>query len=663
MQPTQTPMLPGLGGAPVNSGPINFGAANIAPPNTNGVMQNEISDTPGGTEQIYYPPGMTPNPALKAPDTTSPLSQGTLSLNNPNVASQENVNPSVVDLLNNPQSLNMNADLSKYGTSSAQPSQTQDMAQKYTDAFNANKSQPTPDTGAEARGAIDSYLGDQKQNQPDPQQNFFDQQSSMNPIVKNMYDQINQLLSPQTTQQTFQQQYTDLVAQQGIPALQTQLMNIQNIMKGTEDDIRTEITKAGGFATESQVAALTAARNKVLQTQATSLQNQLQMKDDYVNQIMQFSEADRAEVDKQVEQKLGLDEKVADMEVSLNSAAKDNYDKIVANIGYSGLAKAFGGDLQGMAQAENILGLPQGALSNPAFLAATPGSTTNTQFTLTPGSKRFDANGNVIASVPATGSSGGGGSSSYSTGSDPITDSWVSNVLNGNATMAQVPAALRNDVSLGLINQPTAAYSPLAASRFTIASNRIVSNFINLPQYQLTANGLPYLQRIDAAMKNPGSISDQDLLDSLTKLNTAGNAISDAQVRIITDGKSFSDMYSTFQNKFNNGGVLSDNQRNQIQAIAKAIYANYAKGYQPVYDQAVSQLQAAGIPRAFWTIPDLNNLSAQIDQQTDQSEQLPGLGGAPVNGVPNFGSYKPTNFQQANGVTYTQGPDGLYYAL
>lgn len=197
--------------------------------------------------------------------------------------------------------------------------------------------------------------------------------------------------------------------------------------------------------------------------------------------------------------------------------------------------------------------------------------------------------------------------------------SWVSQIQNGNATLTNVPAAMRTSVAVALSSTPQTSYSPLASSRFATASNRIVSNFTNLPQYQLTANGLPYLQRIDAAMKNPGSVSDQDLLDSLTKLNTAGNAISDAQVKIITDGKSFSDTINAFGQKFKNGGVLSDNQRQQIQSIAQNIYANYAKGYQPVYDQVTKQLTDAGIPEAFWTIPDLNNLSGQQGGAGDDS--------------------------------------------
>jgi hypothetical protein len=194
---------------------------------------------------------------------------------------------------------------------------------------------------------------------------------------------------------------------------------------------------------------------------------------------------------------------------------------------------------------------------------------------------------------------------------DPNARAHITAVLAGNETMAQVPATLRNSVVAGLSQAPQAAYSPLAASRFTNAANRITTNYTNLPGYSLTANGLPYLQRIDAAMKTPGSVSDQDLLDSLTKLNTAGNAITDAQVKLITEGRSYADWVGTIANKFKNGGVLSDNQRNQIQSIAKAIYANYQKGYQPIYNQVKKQYDEAGIPDAFRTLPDLNNLSAQ----------------------------------------------------
>lgn len=241
-------------------------------------------------------------------------------------------------------------------------------------------------------------------------------------------------------------------------------------------------------------------------------------------------------------------------------------------------------------------------------------------------------------------SSGSGGGSSYDE-SDPTVQAYSQGILSGNITsIASVPAQYRDAVALALTDADTAQYSPLASSRYTLAANRIESNFLKLPQYELTANGLPYLQRIDAAEKTPGSISDQDLLDSLTKLNTAGNAISDAQVKLVTDGQSFSDWANVLSNKFKNGGVLSNSQRQQIQSIAKSIYANYAKGYQPVYDQVASQLTAAGIPKAFWTIPDLNDLAEK--------------GGLSPSGSETSNSSLPPDVQATLAKNITISPDG-----
>lgn len=245
--------------------------------------------------------------------------------------------------------------------------QNTDLAKKYTDAFAAKQGTAAPQTGAAASSALDSYFQQNNQTpQADPQKNFFDQYLAMNPIVKNLYDTINQTLSSIGTQQTYSQEYQDLVAKQGIPALQTDLMNINNIMDGTEDDIRSEITSAGGSATESQVQAMAGARNKTLLKQANVLSQQLQTKQDYVNQVLQFSQADRAEVEKQVDQKIGLTSQLADLQDKMTSAAKDNYNNIIQTQGYGGLYASLKDNPQQLAQVEQLLGLGNGGLKNLA---------------------------------------------------------------------------------------------------------------------------------------------------------------------------------------------------------------------------------------------------------------------------------------------------------
>lgn len=152
-------------------------------------------------------------------------------------------------------------------------------------------------------------------------------------------------------------------------------------------------------------------------------------------------------------------------------------------------------------------------------------------------------------------------------------------------------------------------YSTMDISRYSRAANAIVKNFIGLPQYNLTANGLPYLQRIQAADSIPGSVSDAELLDSIVKLNTGGNQVTEAQVKLITGGRSYADALNVWKNKLGNGGVLSTAQRQQLTALANKVFERYKTDYQPIYEQATKQLKAAGIPEAFWTIPDLNTLS------------------------------------------------------
>lgn len=202
-------------------------------------------------------------------------------------------------------------------------------------------------------------------------------------------------------------------------------------------------------------------------------------------------------------------------------------------------------------------------------------------------------------------------------GSNPVVQSYVKNIRNGAATLQNVPQGLRGAVSVAMAGDDKTQYTPTAASRFSIAASRITSAYKDMSGYKLTADAVPYLARIDAASKVPGSVSDQDLLDSLTKLNTGGNAVTDAQVALITNGKSFSDWASTLSNRFKNGGVLSNDQRKEIRDIAGNIYQNYRKTYQPIYEKAAKQLEDSGIPKAFWTIPDLNAIG---------DEQMQGIG-------------------------------------
>lgn len=394
--------------------------------NPNAGYQFSGGSTP--TPAAQQPPVPTPQPTTPpAPTVTinnAPQSQPTQTQSAPQPTAQNALSMpptgSVVDLLN---AAGQKSDYAsrqqlaqQYGIQGYQgtAAQNQELSKKFLEAFNAKKSTPVPQTSADARGQMNQYFQDNPQQaQEDPQKTFFDQYMAMNPVMKTFYDQITNALSSTATQQSFKDEFAQLQTEQGIPALNTELLNIKNIMDGTEDDIRTEITKAGGFATDSQVQALTGARNKTLLKQANMLQQQLIAKEDYVDHLMQFSKLDREQVSKDLDRKLGLTEKLADIQDKITSAAKDNYQKVVDKVGYNGLAQALAGDKTGLALAEQSLGLPKGILSNPTALKAlTSVDDDNFQFvsgTDNQASGVFDKTTGKFTRLGGGGGAGGGG--------------------------------------------------------------------------------------------------------------------------------------------------------------------------------------------------------------------------------------------------------------
>lgn len=346
----------------------------IDPNNPNAVIKDPNASV--GYNWGATTPQQTPVPQVQAPPASAPVQmnvgtpQSTASITpqpKQNI-NQYQVQPGESITQYNARIAASNPNLPAPGTTSPTGVSNKELAQKYTDAYNAQKTQPVPQNKADAMSSMNQHFEENKPSE-DSQKILFDTYAEMPPYVKTMYDQINQVLSTPVKTQSFAEEYQKLTAEQGLPALNTELMNLTNVMEGTEDDIRNEITKAGGFSTESQVQALTGARNKTLMRTANQLQQQIALKRDYVNQIMQFSQLDRAQVEKDVDRKLGLTEKMAKIQEQMTTAAKGNYQKVVDKVGYSGLATALGDDSHAQKVAERALGLPIGSLSDQDFLS------------------------------------------------------------------------------------------------------------------------------------------------------------------------------------------------------------------------------------------------------------------------------------------------------
>lgn len=239
-----------------------------------------------------------------------------------------------------------------------------DLSQKYGSGLNQlnQSSQQAPDSGGQARSAVSTAVGQyqppQQQYQPTPQ---FMQMGD--PIMKQFVNAAmvyqNESIQTGYTAKAMQANFANQVQN-----IDLQAANIQNIMNGTRDDIRSEIGKAGGFATESQVEGLVTTRNRDLLKQYNNIELQKQTMQSQMQLQVGLAQADHQfAVDK-------FDNltKTATLYKGIYDNATDQVDKLVQNVGYSGLAAAYNNDPYALSLAEQHLNMPQGTLSDPQSL-------------------------------------------------------------------------------------------------------------------------------------------------------------------------------------------------------------------------------------------------------------------------------------------------------
>ena len=113
------------------------------------------------------------------------------------------------------------------------------ISKRYEEAFNTQKQQgyETPTDAVGAKTMFDTFLQDQSGSSV--ANTFVSQDPNIQALIAGYQQQMSYL----NTQTSFVDTYKSLLADSGIPALDTKLLNISNIMKGTEDDIRTKKTK------------------------------------------------------------------------------------------------------------------------------------------------------------------------------------------------------------------------------------------------------------------------------------------------------------------------------------------------------------------------------------------------------------------------------------
>ena len=181
-------------------------------------------------------------------------------------------------------------------------------------------------------------------------------------VIKSFQDYMGQ----QNQRTSLVDTYKSLLKESGVQEIDTELINMKKVIEGTEDDIRTEVTKAGGFATDSQVIALGNARNKQLIKNYNTLLETRNSKEKYLDNIMSLTSQDRQEADKRFEIQMNFGTKIAEINQTMKKSAVETIDRLQKAMGWDGIWNATGGNQQLISQLERTYGLPAGGL----FVAA-----------------------------------------------------------------------------------------------------------------------------------------------------------------------------------------------------------------------------------------------------------------------------------------------------
>lgn len=202
-----------------------------------------------------------------------------------------------------------------------------------------------------------------------PQTGAVDMAFDQDPILASITSAFAEYMSPPKQKDTLLSQYKSLVKSTGLDDINDELIDTKRIIDGTEDDIRAEVTAASGFATDSQILAMTASRNKAVIQNYNNLLATKQSIEANIDNMMTLSKEDKQMANERFDKQMNLGFKVLEYRDKMQSNAKEGYNNIVNALGYQGLYQSLAGDPYSLALAEKTMGLGAGQLSQ---LAAQP---------------------------------------------------------------------------------------------------------------------------------------------------------------------------------------------------------------------------------------------------------------------------------------------------
>lgn len=196
-----------------------------------------------------------------------------------------------------------------------------------------------------------------------PQTSAVDLAFEQDPILQSITAAYADFLSPPKQSETLVSQYQKLVKSSGLNEINTQLLDTKRIIDGTEDDIRSEVAAASGFATDSQVLAMSAARNKSLITNYNNLLATKQSIENNINTMMSLSAQDKQMANERFDRQMNLGMKILEYRDKMVANSREAYNNIINSVGYKGLYDSLANDPYSLSVAEKTLGLPAGQLA------------------------------------------------------------------------------------------------------------------------------------------------------------------------------------------------------------------------------------------------------------------------------------------------------------
>lgn len=186
------------------------------------------------------------------------------------------------------------------------------------------------------------------------------------PFVSGLVQTWQDYINPANQRASLADTYQQMIKDSGIESIDTELIDMKNIIEGTEDDLRTEITKAGGFATESQIQALTNSRNKQLIKNYNTLVDTRNAKEKYLETAINLEQADRQSADQRFESMFNMGVQIQQLQQKMQDNARSQMQWLTENVGFDGLYDSTGGDPYYIDLVEQTLGLPSGGLLSSA---------------------------------------------------------------------------------------------------------------------------------------------------------------------------------------------------------------------------------------------------------------------------------------------------------